>query len=765
MAGIQDLKFTTAGFVGKDISSLSDTPSADGLTAEQLKERFDMIPKMMVALGNFNSLIDLLGGVNGASNISATDINGTLTNIQAILNKLGINMNENINQNLNDIIEELATKETKTMVAQLLLNKADRDLLNVSVANFTEAMKKSGWLEQIPNRLTVTENDINYILDVLGLGGTGTGVNQPAMNGMAIRVNTVKLTTSWTGVPSENTYAIQFVSLPSITPNSNIIVSPTAGAYAYKGTPMEVLIEGNIKEYIDCGIHCSWNGLDEQGKGQLMFACSKINTKEVYVDIMELVNVGRITDETPSLPSSNTHYHDITAIQGVADYEAILDSKVDDVDTKIASFNILVQNAEISIDSRATNAINTITAKQTATENAITTACNEAIARMAQYDGAVLLQEVEQIETNIGTLSSLQTTVKTNLVGAINEVFQSGSSFKTDVATAITNKGVATQSTDSKETFVANIGAIQTGSAIRPMIFEITTTTTNQNFEIPIYAPYDVVVTWGDGTADTTAISKADGKVSLNHSYATAGTYEVKISGMCTNISYASVTSRTLIKKVKQIGDLTVNLANAFSGCTGITDISAVRLDNPYLYKADSMFNGCTGITSVPQEIFKNCRANNISSMFKGCTGITTIYGEMFVDCFASTLSSLFEGCTALTSIPAYFFKGLNISTAQSYIFRNCNQITTLPADLFSGCTLFTNNGTYSCFTGTGITTIDSNVLRGYTGANVAYFFKGLTGLTYAPVIWTNPQFTSYTQCFNGCTNASNYADIPTAWK
>lgn len=764
MAGIQDLKFTIAEFTGKDISSLSDTPSADGMTAEQLKSRFDMIPKMMVALGNFNSLIDLLGGVNGASNISATDINGALTNIQAILNKLGINMNEDINQNLNDIIEELATKETKTMVAQLLLDKADRDLLNVSVANFTEAMKRSGWLEEIPNRLAVTENDVGFILDVLGLRDAGTGVNQPAMNGVAIRVNTVKLTTTWSGIPSESAYAIQYVSLPSITPNSNIIVSPTAGAYAYPNTPLQVPLEGNIKEYIDCGIHCSWSGVDELGVGSLMFACSKLTTKDIYVDIMELVNIGVISQTTPTAPSSNNHYHDITSIQGMTDYEALLDSKVSDVDTKIAGFDITVTNAQVDINSRATNAINTITAQQTATENAINTACSEAEARMAQYDGTVILQEVADINTKIGDTASLQTTSKI-LVGAINEVFQSGNSFKTDVAIAITEKGVPTNATDSKETFVANIGAIQTGSSARPMILEITTTTSNQNFEIPITAPYDVVISWGDGTADTTATSKVDGKVSVNHSYATAGTYEVTISGVCTTISYYFVSSRTLIKKVKQIGDLTANLYNAFSGCTGITDISGVRLDSPYLYKADSMFNGCTGITTVPQEIFKNCRVANLSNFFKGCTAITTIYGEMFVDSFASTLSSLFEGCTALTSIPAFFFKGLNLTGAQSYIFRNCNQITSLPADLFSGCSLFTNNGTYSIFTGTAISTIDSNVLRGYTGANVAYFFKGLTALTYAPVIWTDPQFTSYTQCFNGCTNASNYADIPTAWK
>lgn len=124
--GISDLKFKSGDFAGKDVSSLSDTPSADGMSAAMLKERFDMIPKMMVALGNFNSLIDLLSGASGASNISALDIIGNVTTIQGILDKLGINMSVDVNQNLNDIIKELETKETKIEVAKLLSSKADK---------------------------------------------------------------------------------------------------------------------------------------------------------------------------------------------------------------------------------------------------------------------------------------------------------------------------------------------------------------------------------------------------------------------------------------------------------------------------------------------------------------------------------------------------------------------------------------------------------------------------------------------------------------
>lgn len=74
---LDTLKFKDADFTGKDIASLPDTPSASGITAQQLKERFDQIPKMMLALGNYNRLIDALmerGAIGGAESIGVKNI-------------------------------------------------------------------------------------------------------------------------------------------------------------------------------------------------------------------------------------------------------------------------------------------------------------------------------------------------------------------------------------------------------------------------------------------------------------------------------------------------------------------------------------------------------------------------------------------------------------------------------------------------------------------------------------------------------------------
>lgn len=65
------------------------------------------------------------------------------------------------------------------------------------------------------------------------------------------------------------------------------------------------------------------------------------------------------------------------------------------------------------------------------------------------------------LETNFPTLN----TQSKNLVGAVNETFQSVSNGKTLIASAITDKGVQTSSTDTFNTMAAHIRDIPTGGS------------------------------------------------------------------------------------------------------------------------------------------------------------------------------------------------------------------------------------------------------------------------------------------------------------
>ena len=73
--------------------------------------------------------------------------------------------------------------------------------------------------------------------------------------------------------------------------------------------------------------------------------------------------------------------------------------------------------------------------------------------------------EVEDTKarTDIGDVTTLKTNVKDNLVKAVNECFQSASDGKALIASAITGKGIETDSDATFEVMASNIALIQTG--------------------------------------------------------------------------------------------------------------------------------------------------------------------------------------------------------------------------------------------------------------------------------------------------------------
>lgn len=76
--------------------------------------------------------------------------------------------------------------------------------------------------------------------------------------------------------------------------------------------------------------------------------------------------------------------------------------------------------------------------------------------------------DIAQITKEKGTLANLQTTNKTDLVQAINEVFTGVNNGKTLIASAITDKGIATSNTDSFQIMANNIGLIDGGGTQQP---------------------------------------------------------------------------------------------------------------------------------------------------------------------------------------------------------------------------------------------------------------------------------------------------------
>src|SRR5690606_29347006 len=94
------------------------------------------------------------------------------------------------------------------------------------------------------------------------------------------------------------------------------------------------------------------------------------------------------------------------------------------------------------------------------------------------------------------------------------------------------------------------------------------TTASNETVTIPTHPSetYLYNVDWGDGSSDTNVSGDA------THTYTTAGTYTVKITGGFPYIYFGTSADRNKILAITQWGDMSwTSMVNAFNGCSNLT--------------------------------------------------------------------------------------------------------------------------------------------------------------------------------------------------
>lgn len=125
----------------------------------------------------------------------------------------------------------------------------------------------------------------------------------------------------------------------------------------------------------------------------------------------------------------------------------------------------------------------------TATANRIIQRDSTGRAKVASPSASDDIARLDTVTSQVGTLSSLQTTTKTNAVAAINELFTSVSSGKSNIETAITGKGGTVSKAGSVATFpelVNGVNSIEQG-IYSVQILERPTTTRSVAYDTPLY--------------------------------------------------------------------------------------------------------------------------------------------------------------------------------------------------------------------------------------------------------------------------------------
>ena len=186
------------------------------------------------------------------------------------------------------------------------------------------------------------------------------------------------------------------------------------------------------------------------------------------------------------------------------------------------------------------------------------------------------------------------------------------------------------------------------GSKENAFIFEVKTAAADEDFILPLESggTYDFTVDWGDGsTNDITTYNDAN----VTHTYASAGTHDVTITGTITGWYFNNSASAPKVYEISSWSNfaLVPDSGSTFYGCSNMTWTgSAVGgFDTALVENMAQMFYLCTAFNQSVSN-FDTAKVTNMSVMFGNCTAfnqsvsnfdtakVTNMF-RMFRDCIA----------------------------------------------------------------------------------------------------------------------------------
>lgn len=315
-----------------------------------------------------------------------------------------------------------------------------------------------------------------------------------------------------------------------------------------------------------------------------------------------------------------------------------------------------------------------------------------------------------------------------------------------------------------------------------PFTLEFNVLPDNLIVTLPISGNVNCEIDWGSGNNKEIVTSDRP-----SHTYQTAGTYIVKISGDFEKM-YNCSTNVTRVISWGNSNVLLTNMDSAFSRCVNLIEIpnddyeSFINVSsflNTFSYCSNlvsipgnlflhcynvSSFNGtfsnCTKLQSIPEELFDNCiNVIDMAGVFSSCTNLTSIPSTLFVNNINVTnFSSAFASCRSLVNIPETLFTNNIEVTSFLNIFQNDNKLDSIPSNLFSTNTKVTTfGGAFSSCT--GLTSIPSTLFVNNTiVTNFSFTFSGCYNITSIPneLFVNNREVTTFANLFNNCSGITS---------
>jgi len=214
---------------------------------------------------------------------------------------------------------------------------------------------------------------------------------------------------------------------------------------------------------------------------------------------------------------------------------------------------------------------------------------------------------------------------------------------------------------------------------VNAFIFEAKTTGADETFTLPIYSggTYDFNVDWGDGSDDDITAWDDAAKV---HTYASADTYTVTITGTINGWRFAGAGDCTKIYDISAWGPLLLgNGASYFQGCTNLTVTATDVLDLTGTTNFSYAFRDCSSLITLDVSAWDVSSVTIFYQTFYGCSSLTTLDVSSWNVSNVTDFAAAFQSCS---SIAAFDVSSWNVSKVTRYIytFYGCSSLTTLAA-------------------------------------------------------------------------------------
>ena len=228
------------------------------------------------------------------------------------------------------------------------------------------------------------------------------------------------------------------------------------------------------------------------------------------------------------------------------------------------------------------------------------------------------------------------------------------------------------------------------------------------------------------------------------------------------NQTWYDCTGLTAAPDVSALTNVTY-LGAAWNGCNNVNftnapDVSALTKVN----NLEQAWYGCNKLTSAP-DVSALTLVTTLTETWRGCAVMTNA-PDVSALTKVTVMSGAWRACWALTNAPAV--NTLTNVTQMAYAWRDCYNLTSAPD--ISNLTKVINiaNAWYDCKELATVPALPT-ASTALTTTTDAFRLNASMGGTVVELWDTNnfPNITAFGNTFTGCTNLTNYGDIPNNWK